>query len=127
MMHQHQGAPAPARPLAAGDWRLRATCRFTDPELFFPISNSGKGLEQAAEAKAVCAVRRECLAFAVRTRERHGIWGGTTEQERHPAWPAAAETISRMGAANEMEDHLKVLRDVARLASRPGDDLRGTQ
>jgi WhiB family redox-sensing transcriptional regulator len=62
-----------------------------EPELFFPVSDSGKGLEQAAEAKAVCAgceVRRACLAFAIRTRERHGIWGGMTERERHPAGKA---------------------------------------
>ena len=87
-MQRPQGAPAAARPFAGADWRLRAACRFTDPDLFFPISDSGKGLEQTAKAKAVCAgceVRRECLAFAVRARERHGIWGGMTEQERHSA------------------------------------------
>jgi DNA-binding FadR family transcriptional regulator len=31
------------------------------------------------------------------------------------------------GAADEMEDHLRVLHFMARLAGRPGDDLRGTQ
>ena len=87
-MQQHQGAPAAAQPFAGADWRSRAACRFIDPDLFFPISDSGRGLEQTAKAKAVCAgcaVRRECLAFAVRARERHGIWGGMTEQERHSA------------------------------------------
>jgi WhiB family transcriptional regulator, redox-sensing transcriptional regulator len=56
-----------------------------DPELFFPISHSGKALERVAEAKAICAacpVRRECLAFALRTQQSHGIWGGMTEEER---------------------------------------------
>ena len=56
-----------------------------DPELFFPISYSGKAPEQVAEAKAICAacpVRRECLAFALRTQQFHGIWGGMTEEER---------------------------------------------
>jgi WhiB family redox-sensing transcriptional regulator len=91
MMQQHQGALAAARPPAEEDWRSRAACRFMEPELFFPISDSGRGQEQAAEAKAGCAgceVRRECLAFAVRTEERHGIWGGMTEQERYPAGQA---------------------------------------
>ena len=44
-----------------------------------------KAEKQAAEAKAVCAcclVRRLCLAFALRTRQAHGIWGGLTEDER---------------------------------------------
>jgi len=42
----------------------------------------------AAEAKAICAicrVRRECLTFALRTGQHHGIWGGTTEDERAAA------------------------------------------
>jgi WhiB family redox-sensing transcriptional regulator len=109
MMH-HQGAPVAARSLAREDWRPRAACRFTDPELFFPISDSGKGLEQAAEAKAVCAVcvvRRECLAFAIRTRERHGVWGGTTEQERYPAgnagWPERAAASAGAPCALDAE------------------------
>ena len=75
--------------LGAGQsWRLRAACRYTDPELFFPVSNSGPSLDQVTRAKAVCAacqVQSECLAFAMRTRENHGIWGGTTEDERHSA------------------------------------------
>ena len=68
-----------------GQWRLVAACRSADPDLFFPISDSGPALEQAVEAKAICAtcrVRRECLAFALRTEQVHGIWGGTTEHER---------------------------------------------
>lgn len=66
-------------------WWPFAACRSADPELFFPISSIGKSLEQAAEAKAICArclVRRQCLAFALRTRQVYGIWGGLTEDER---------------------------------------------
>ena len=36
-------------------------------------------------AKAICAicpVRIECLEYAVRTHESHGIWGGLNELER---------------------------------------------
>jgi WhiB family transcriptional regulator, redox-sensing transcriptional regulator len=65
-----------------------AACQFADPDLFFPISSSGPSLVQVAEAKAICAgcqVRRECLAFAVRTHQAHGVWGGLSEQERYPA------------------------------------------
>ena len=68
-----------------GQWRLFAACRSGDPELFFPISDSGPGREQTARAQAICAacqVRRECLAFALQTGQIHGIWGGTTEHER---------------------------------------------
>jgi WhiB family transcriptional regulator, redox-sensing transcriptional regulator len=71
-----------------GQWRSAAACRSADPDLFFPISDSGPALEQAAEAKAICAtcrVRPECLAFALRTGQLHGIWGGATEGERAAA------------------------------------------
>ena len=72
--------------LARGeDWRSAAACQDTDPDLFFPVSGSGKSLEQVERAKAICAVcpvRRPCQAFAVRTGQAHGIWGGLTEEER---------------------------------------------
>jgi WhiB family redox-sensing transcriptional regulator len=71
--------------ITRGHWRSAAACRSADPELFFPISDSGKSLKQIAKAKAICAgcpVRRECLTFALRTQQVYGIWGGTTEKER---------------------------------------------
>jgi WhiB family transcriptional regulator, redox-sensing transcriptional regulator len=74
--------------IAGENWRSAAACQSADPELFFPISNTGKSLEQVAKAKAICAecpVGRECLAFALRTRQVYGIWGGATEEERDVA------------------------------------------
>lgn len=70
-------------------WRSAAACRSCDPDLFFPVSSSDAGLEQVARAKAVCArcpVSRECLAFALRTRQAYGVWGGMSEQERYLVW-----------------------------------------
>jgi len=43
-------------------------------------------LKQVAEAKEICArcrVQRECLMFALVTRQRHGVWGGMSEEERY--------------------------------------------
>jgi WhiB family redox-sensing transcriptional regulator len=77
--------------LIGGNWWMRAACQSAEPDLFFPISSTGKSLEQVAEAKAVCArclVRRQCLAFALRTRQMHGVWGGMTEEERSRKAPA---------------------------------------
>lgn len=57
-----------------------AACRFEDLELFFSV---GEGRED--EAKAVCrrcAVRWECLTYAIETRQRHGVWGGLNPDER---------------------------------------------
>lgn len=68
------------------NWRSVAECRSADPDLFFPISSSGMALKQVAEAKEICArcrVQRECLMFALVTRQRHGVWGGMSEEERY--------------------------------------------
>ena len=67
------------------DWRQLAACRHADPELFFPVSPSGPSLDQITQAKAICAgcpVRQQCLAFALDTRQVHGVWGGMSEEER---------------------------------------------
>jgi WhiB family transcriptional regulator, redox-sensing transcriptional regulator len=81
--------------LAPGeDWRSAAACQDADPDLFFPVSPSGKSLEQIELAKAICAgcpARRPCLAFALRTGQAHGIWGGLTEEERRKPAPAVTE------------------------------------
>ena len=50
------------------DWRHRALCRDEDPELFFPIGNTGPAIVQLDQAKAVCrrcTVTDECLSWAL--------------------------------------------------------------
>ena len=44
------------------DWRHEAVCRDEDPELFFPVGNSGPALTQIAKAKLVCN-RCPCLLY----------------------------------------------------------------
>jgi WhiB family transcriptional regulator, redox-sensing transcriptional regulator len=67
------------------DWWRSAACQEADPELFFPVAQHGPGVSETARAKAVCAdcpVRRQCLQYALATRQMHGVWGGLTEDER---------------------------------------------
>ena len=77
------------RPRAAGlpdQWREHASCRSSDPELFFPVGHTGPVLDEIRAAKAVCQgcpVQEPCLQFALETNQGSGIWGGTTEEERH--------------------------------------------
>jgi hypothetical protein len=63
MTARHDIEPPSTLPLIRrGQWRSAAACRFSDPEMFFPIADSGPAQEQIAIAKAVCAtcqVRRE--------------------------------------------------------------------
>lgn len=55
-------------------------CRGVDPDVFFP--DQGQSLEPARRICADCAVRDECLEYALDNRERFGVWGGTSERER---------------------------------------------
>jgi WhiB family redox-sensing transcriptional regulator len=67
------------------EWREDATCRDTDPELFFPVGTTGHALVQIERAKQVCrecSVSEHCLDFALDTNQDSGIWGGLTEEER---------------------------------------------
>ena len=66
-------------------WRDSAACRGTDPELFFPLTESGRSLVQIHQAKQicrVCQVQRACLTWALQHAMSEGIWGGCTETER---------------------------------------------
>jgi WhiB family redox-sensing transcriptional regulator len=61
-------------------WRLDALCAETDPEAFFP--EKGGSTREAKRVCTGCAVRAECLEFALTNDERFGIWGGLSERER---------------------------------------------
>ena len=66
-------------------WRNRAACLDEDPELFFPIGNTGPALLQIKEAKAVCGrckVVETCLEWAMESGQDFGVWGGLSEDER---------------------------------------------
>ena len=65
-------------------WMWRGACLRVDPELFFPIATKGPAERQVEAAKAICgpcAVRRNCLSYALEAMPE-GIWGGTTREER---------------------------------------------
>ncbi|MCB5909258.1 WhiB family transcriptional regulator [Streptomyces pinistramenti] len=80
------------------NWRQEAACREEDPELFFPIGSAGPALLQIEEAKAVCRhcpVRDRCLQWALDSRQEHGVWGGTSEEERRAMKRRAARMRAR--------------------------------
>jgi len=67
------------------DWRHRASCLDEDPELFFPIGNTGPALAQIEQAKTVChrcPVIDVCLKWALESGQDAGVWGGLSEDER---------------------------------------------
>lgn len=62
-----------------------AACKYEDPELFFPIGNTGPALLRIEEAKKVCRrcnIREACLTWALENGQDYGVWGGLSEDER---------------------------------------------
>lgn len=63
----------------------KAACADEDPELFFPIGNTGPAIAQIEEAKAVCRrcdIIEGCLRWALDSGFDSGVWGGMSEDER---------------------------------------------
>jgi WhiB family redox-sensing transcriptional regulator len=90
------------------EWWRWAACQEADPELFFPVAAQGPARDEIARAKAVCAgcgVRRQCLQFALATSQMHGVWGGTTEEERLPHVRRERELRERAGAVRVTTVH----------------------
>jgi WhiB family redox-sensing transcriptional regulator len=69
-------------------WQGKAACRGPQAAAFFPPSHAERKEEKASRelrAKEIChqcRVRGDCLEYAIRIREPHGIWGGLNEVER---------------------------------------------
>lgn len=69
-------------------WRADALCRsdvtVVSPEDWF-LPNEASALR----AKAICGrcpVQQACLAYALRTQQSWGVWGGQTSAERGTAY-----------------------------------------
>lgn len=83
------------------DWRSLSACARAQSDLFFPLSSASVCAPQITAAKAICArcqVRRQCLDFALRTRQQYGIWGGLTEDERSRELRRGAEGLATLHA-----------------------------
>jgi WhiB family redox-sensing transcriptional regulator len=80
-------APARTRSIIADllgnapEWQERSACKETDPEAFFP--EKGGSTREAKRVCARCEVKDDCLAWALKKKEKFGIWGGLSERERN--------------------------------------------
>lgn len=69
-------------------WQAKAACRGPQSAVFFPPTQAERKDEKeerehrARAICAVCPVTKQCLEFALRIKEPHGIWGGLNENER---------------------------------------------
>lgn len=76
--------------MSALGWQNAAACRGESIELFFGCDGERPAERdiRVPKAKAICAVcpvRSDCLSYAAVRPEKHGIWGGMTEDERESA------------------------------------------
>lgn len=71
-----------AKAQVAISWRMKGSCRGSDPLVFYPSDEEEALAEQAKAICAGCAVLKQCREFALSTREKHGVWGGLTERDR---------------------------------------------
>lgn len=114
-----------SRPItnSGAGWRQRAACRDVNPELFFPVGSTGPALLQAEKAKQVCQscpVSVPCREFAISIKAV-GVWGGTTDSERH--------AVKRRDRRRELRAKARAAREVTEkrcpccLATKPAEDF----
>lgn len=63
------------------DWTEKAACKGQPRDVFFPEPGTSAAT-RAREICVGCPIRRECLEFAIETRQEYGIWGGMNAGER---------------------------------------------
>lgn len=78
-------SPGAAGPLLGADdsywdWSQSAECQYVGGDLWFP--EKGGPVREAKRICGSCAVRGECLEYAIANGIRFGIWGGKSEVER---------------------------------------------
>lgn len=91
------------------DWMLDAECTRANPEVFYP-EPAGRSVAAAKKICATCAVRAECLQFALdRGEVNFGVWGGLSAKERQriqpPSQRAVRRKVARCGTASGYKAH----------------------
>lgn len=61
-------------------WQDDALCAQVAQEMFFP--EKGGSTRDAKRICDGCDVKAQCLAYALETGQRFGIWGGLSERQR---------------------------------------------
>lgn len=75
----HTDAPTPFT-IRPETWMVDAACATTDPDMFFP--DPGDAGMAARRICAGCDVTDQCLEYAIRNNETHGIYGGLPARTR---------------------------------------------
>lgn len=88
-VHMKDFEQSPVTPTQSENWQDSALCKgihgAISPFFAHGYESKKERIEREEIAKKICgqcAVRAECLNFALRIREQHGVWGGLNEKER---------------------------------------------
>lgn len=60
---------------------VQPACKPDTANAFYPNQGDGRP-DEALLLCRHCPVRRPCLNWSLETRQRYGVWGGKTQQER---------------------------------------------
>ena len=60
----------------------KALCKTMDNNLFFPGQGQSGKAQQAVEICFQCPVQIECHDYACKEKIEHGVWGGSTADQR---------------------------------------------
>lgn len=63
-------------------WVALANCKGEGTKTFFPTRGDNSLMEKAKAICSECEVSRQCLAYAMRTDQTVGVWGGKSARER---------------------------------------------
>ena len=78
-MRTNRRAPKPPKKATDHKWMQFAACKNYGPELFHSDDRKSKGAKSIC---ADCAVKDDCLNYALEERIHEGVWGGMTGIER---------------------------------------------
>jgi len=64
------------------DFYFKANCLDADLSWFFPRQGQSGLMQKAIEICNRCPVRQECFHYAMKGQIEHGVWGGTSADQR---------------------------------------------
>jgi WhiB family redox-sensing transcriptional regulator len=94
-------------------WQDHSLCAQTDPEAFFPEGGSSPRTRNAIRTCiGSCAVREQCLQYALNNDEKFGIWGGFTESQLQKIKTQGLTAIEAIAHQDEFISK-KILKEMA--------------
>lgn len=86
-------------------WEDYAACREADAEVFFPTRKASPDEARAKQVCGGCQVQRQCLNWAMETRQDDGVIGGLSAAERralHRRWNRPVASNGRTTRADQL-------------------------